>query len=582
MNTEDMVQLSSIRMLAPGAAPVALKLAQIGGIGQTVDSLVKWDRSRCAISPGVLTETLVAALLCGSRPLYHVGSFWEERGCDPYFSRHGVGLEQLNDDAYGYLLDRIAEGDGQGIVESVALRLLAAHDLDVKLVHVDTTSISVEGAFEMSEEGERPEPSDERSSFVINHGYSKDHRPDLKQFKIGLGVQQDGMPLTGELLSGNTSDRVWNPDAVEHASRLLRDGGFGDAVFVADSALVARESLESLAEGGIDFISILPGTFSLERELKDEAWRQDAWTDLGALAEDPDGKSARYRCRQVVRELECGTFGFLVVHSTQLDGRKERALRKRFATFREEWAKEARTLAKRAFACEEDARRAVELLESQVRSCGLEVSGRIEKDEKILRGRGRPKKDVLPETSETWRCIVDVGEVTMDAYALSRRRESTFVLVYRLERNPDIRTPEQILKAYKNQNVVEQGFRFLKQPVYLGPVYLKTPSRVQALGYVFILVLLLSKYLEYRVRSILANEGKALVVGGQKAPRPTTKTILECLETITLLQAGSRRLLPNPLNENVAKIMRALGFSWELYTVGDCEDLFTRLKSKTA
>ena len=299
------------------------------------------------------------------------------------------------------------------------------------------------------------------------------------------------------------------------------------------------------------------------------------------MAETPDEKNARYRCWQTERELEYGRFGFLVVYSTQLDKRKERSLQKQFATLREDWEKEANALAKRAFACDEDASRAVTRLENQIRSCGLEASGRVEKEEKILRGRGRPKKDALPETSETWHAIVDVGNVTGETYTQSHRRASTFVLVYRLERNLDLRAPEQILKSYKNQNVVEQGFRFLKQPVYLGPVYLKTPSRIKALGYIFVLVLLLSKYLEYRVRTILANEKKTLVIGGQKPPRPTTKTTLSCLETLLALRVGSQSILSNPLDENVSKIVRALGFSWELYTVGNCEDRFIQIKSET-
>ena len=62
--------------------------------------------------------------------------------------------------------------------------------MEVKLVHVDTTSVSVEGAYEISEEEKGPEPIDEASPFVITYGYSKDHRPDLKQFKIGLGANR--------------------------------------------------------------------------------------------------------------------------------------------------------------------------------------------------------------------------------------------------------------------------------------------------------------------------------------------------------------------------------------------------------
>ena len=31
--------------------------------------------------------------------------------------------------------------------------------------------------------------------FKINNGHSKDYRPDLKQFKVGAAVQQDGLPM---------------------------------------------------------------------------------------------------------------------------------------------------------------------------------------------------------------------------------------------------------------------------------------------------------------------------------------------------------------------------------------------------
>ncbi|NCC62567.1 MAG: hypothetical protein EOM12_16885, partial [Verrucomicrobiae bacterium] len=75
------IALESINVLTPGSAPVALKLARIGGIGETVDGSVSWDRSRCSLSPGIVAETLVSALLCGCRALYNMKSFWEESGC---------------------------------------------------------------------------------------------------------------------------------------------------------------------------------------------------------------------------------------------------------------------------------------------------------------------------------------------------------------------------------------------------------------------------------------------------------------------------------------------------------------------
>jgi len=57
--------------------------------------------------------------------------------------------------------------------------------------HIDGTSISVEGKYiesaekqkESSVENEKEE-DDEPIPIKINHGYSRDHRPDLKQFTL--------------------------------------------------------------------------------------------------------------------------------------------------------------------------------------------------------------------------------------------------------------------------------------------------------------------------------------------------------------------------------------------------------------
>ncbi|GHV57044.1 hypothetical protein FACS1894216_21390 [Synergistales bacterium] len=61
--------------------------------------------------------------------------------------------------------------------------------------------------------------------------------------------------------------------------------------------------------------------------------------------------------------------------------------------------------------------------------------------------------------------------------------------------------------SYKNRDKAEQGFKFLKQPLYPGPIYTKKASRAEAPGYIFLLVLLLAKYLEYRVRVSMTQSG---------------------------------------------------------------------------
>jgi len=50
----------------------------------------------------------------------------------------------------------------------------------------------------------------ESEALHMNLCFSKDKRPDLKQFNYGLVVSRDGIPLIGEAMDGNTSDKVWN------------------------------------------------------------------------------------------------------------------------------------------------------------------------------------------------------------------------------------------------------------------------------------------------------------------------------------------------------------------------------------
>lgn len=76
-----------------------------------------------------------------------------------------------------------------------------------------------------------------------------------------------------------------------------------------------------------------------------------------------------------------------------------------------------------------------------------------------------------------------------EAIREKKARESCFVLMTNVadkERFPD----REILRQYKDQQLAEQQFSFIKDPKVVGPVYLKKPERVNALAYVFLLALL--------------------------------------------------------------------------------------------
>ncbi|MZP31496.1 transposase, partial [Heliobacterium undosum] len=179
---------------------------------------------------------------------------------------------------------------------------------------------------------------------------------------------------------------------------------------------------------------------------------------------------------------------------------------------------------------------------------------------------GRPKKDALPDIEMTFHAQCVVGELRPEAWEQACRKESTFILIYDVR---DSMSPAEILTEYKRQNTIEMKFRFLKSPVMLGPVYLKSKRRIEALGYVFVLALMLASYLEFRVRREMKQREEFLLLPGKKKTQvPSITTILEYLNMITVVSINGQRLLPDNVDKEALKMIRWAGFTEALYTEG--------------
>ncbi len=147
----------------------------------------------------------------------------------------------------------------------------------MKSVHLDSSSISVEGAYknlkEKSEEVEREssETESEMKAIKIVHGYSRDKRPDMKQFMIDTIVSGDGdIPLYIKIDDGNADDKT------VFVSRLkeFKNQWTFEGISVADSALYTGENLSAMA--GIQWITRVPLTIK-EAQEKIGNIEEDAW-----------------------------------------------------------------------------------------------------------------------------------------------------------------------------------------------------------------------------------------------------------------------------------------------------------------
>ena len=119
--------------------------------------------------------------------------------------------------------------------------MIEAYALPSEVARTDTTSFSVY---------HQPSADDASEPELIHYGYSKDHRPDLRQYRYLLStLDPAGIPLASQTLADNGSD-----DEVYVASwhRLSRIIGHCQFVFVADckaSALATRGAIQQ--QGGV-------------------------------------------------------------------------------------------------------------------------------------------------------------------------------------------------------------------------------------------------------------------------------------------------------------------------------------------
>ena len=126
---------------------------------------------------------------------------------------------------------------------------------------------------------------------------------------------------------------------------------------------------------------------------------------------------------------------------------------------------------------------------------------------------------------------------------------------------------EEILIRYKDQNKVEKGFRFLKDPMFLSSaLFLKNTKRITALLMVMTICLLVYAALEMRIRTLLKTVAAFFPnQTGKKIQNPTVRWFFSYFHGIHILIAhGAERMILN-LNENHVLLVELMGKEYEKY-----------------
>ena len=119
-----------------------------------------------------------------------------------------------------------------------------------------------------------------------------------------------------------------------------------------------------------------------------------------------------------------------------------------------------------------------------------------------------------------------------------------------------------ILRAYKDQHGIERNFGFLKDPAIVNAIFLKRPERIEALGFVLVVALLLWRLVEAQMRRHVQRTKRPLPGWDNKpTTRPTTFMLTTKFASVSVYRMGGRRFFLRPLSETQQAYLRALGLS---------------------
>jgi len=534
---------------------------------QIINEAVTKPNSQAKVDAGTMISGMILNLLSDAKiRLYRLSHFFDDKPMPLIFPwKPNIVPANFTEERAGNVLDEFYRSNPQKIFSMLTHSNIKLYNINTNSIRVDTTSKSFYGAYETN----MPEPID------ITQGFSKDKRHDLKQIMFGTATSSDGIPILGEVMSGNTSDMTFNKGWIKTVRQALQKNDDDFLLYTADSAAVTEENLKLFKEYHVDMISRLPERYGLAEDLINQAITANIWTEIGTLSEGK--KAATYKSISFERELCGDVYRFVVFHSSSLDKRKLKTLNSKIEKEKLELVKKAQEESKREFFCEADARAEIDKFQKENKFKFHTITSEIIEVEKTIKRnkRGRLKNGEIPSKERRFLVKIEPGQ---DVTACNREQErcGLFVLITTLkdmEKYPD----REILSQYKGQQAVENIFKFIKDPTLVGAYCLKNPERIVAFGYILLMAAQVYTILERVVRKNLENPDEEPVEGlnRQKTKRPTAYAIEYVLSAILVMRVQKKKyeewILSKELDKNQKRMLNLAGFDERIY----CKSLRT-------
>jgi transposase len=354
---------------------------------------------------------------------------------------------------------------------------------------------------------------------IAKHGYSRDGKPRDVQIVIGV-VMVAGWPIAHHVWAGNTRDSKTVPEVVED---LRKRFDFRRIVFVGDRGMVTESNLKELhrEEGSGGFLVGMTRRQNPEAEALIDRVQEERWIECSAGINVRE-KKEKDRPRTRVQEVPCDRAG-VRVFVVESDERREYETRMREKSMGR-------------------VRSGLERVQKRV------AQGRLKQPEKIGAAVERVLQANFGYRYYAWE--LKEGQLCFHEHPVNLPREKKYEGKYLIQTDQAEITPENAVAHYKELNDVERGFRSLKDPLGMRPIWHHNERRVRAHIFVAALAFLLDRMLERCLRH--ANSPLSSTAAWEA---------LETIRHVTLRVHDELRIGISPGSTHARQVLKALGLT---------------------
>jgi transposase len=505
--------------------PLLLGIMEDMGIRQHIDSQIEQHGSWEGISIGTIVEIWLCYVLTERDHRLVAVREWAGARQQTFNALLGIELRDtdLTDDRLARVLSRLGlEGVEQAIDQRMVQDWVTFYALPTETVRLDSTSVSVYSAIE-----------DELG--LIQLGHSKDHRPDLGQFKVMLSTLDPlGMPLSCAVVEGQRAD---DPLYVPIYDQTVQTLGRRDMLVVGDSKMAALATRGHIVAGQSAYLcsySPLGQSTELANWIEQGLAHPADWQTVT----ETDPKTGEVQTVAVIHEWSrpqawldeatqtsyAWTERVLVVRSEQMRQGLIRKSQERFVR-----------LSKTLDALAQPAGRGRKCYRTRA-ALRVQVDHLLEAAQLTGLVEVKLKEDPAPDGTPRWR----VASYALDPDAWMAHVERLGWHIYLTSTTVTHYTAPTLLGCYRHQVVHERSFsRFKTRALHIRPVFLRDEQRLVGLTWLLYLALRVLTLTEFRLRVALQARHETLVglnpaSRSQATLRPTTERVLQAFNTLTL------------------------------------------------